>query len=81
MTSEAVSINLSKLKSGSQKRLALEAQLKFRRFVFEAKNTNGTLSLSSKGKKFSIGTLEANLRCALREAEDEVQSIGDGDTP
>lgn len=58
-----------------KQRKAVETQIRFRRFVLGAKNTNNILSLSSGGRNLPLQTLKDNLRHAIRTAQEEEQEL------
>jgi hypothetical protein len=70
-TSDDVDQHLATLPAPIDKKSALHTQVKFRRFVLGAKNSNGILFLSSAGKPLTVDQLTSNLKCAIRIAADE----------
>jgi hypothetical protein len=54
---------------------ALQTQIKFRRFVLGAQNTNGILNLSKAGKQLDVATLTANLKCVIRMSLEEMNEV------
>ena len=72
-----ISTRVESLTSGKAKRTALEAQLRFRRFVLGNRNVDNVLSLSSGGKKLDVPTLIDN----LQKVVDGQSAVPAADTP
>ena len=60
-----------KEKDETEARSAVEAQLKFQKFVLKCKNGNGYLNLTSGGKRKEVCELVENLKMSMTESENE----------
>ena len=60
-----------KEKDEIEARSAVEAQLKFRKFVLKCKNGNGCLNLTSGGKRKEVCELVENLKMSMTESVNE----------
>ncbi|CAC5360876.1 unnamed protein product [Mytilus coruscus] len=69
-TPSEIERQLLSLQSG-QRVKALQTQLTFRRYVLGTPNTGKILNVMAGGKYLSAEKLTANLKCVLRQAEDE----------
>ena len=62
-------------KDESDARSAVEAQLKFRKFVLKCKNGDGCLNLTSGGKRKEVCELVENLKMSMTESENEKEDV------
>ena len=66
---------LKDCKDESKKRKALEAQMRYRKFVLRSKNANGCLNLTSGGKRVTICDMIENLSISMNDSASDRDDV------